>query len=204
MTNIYAISMKLYSGKGKAFPEFIMLDGKSFAINADFRNILRIFAMIKDKHIPDIRKACKLCGWFIESDEFTEIAKAMQAFISFVGGASESAGECSLMRDEPQFCYEFDGEEIYASFLCEYDIDLIECGYLHWYKFRILLENLPDTSAFNKKLAVRFLDLNKFSSEEPGFSDILKAWQSVQLPFDYSEEETYEMREFEEFWERVK
>ena len=48
--------MKLYGGKDKLLPEFINIGGASFAVNADFRNILRIFAMLKDINISDFKK----------------------------------------------------------------------------------------------------------------------------------------------------
>ena len=199
--------MRLYAGKEKIFPEFVRIGGEYFAINADFRNILRIFAMMKDGNISDVKKIYQMCEWFLCECEMPEVNKIIEAFGGFVNPEKAlnqgQNGDNSDILTGRQFCYDFDGEEIYAGFLSEYKIDLIECGFLHWYKFKIMLANLSETSAFKKKIALRFLDLNQFSREEPGFYDIVQAWESVQLPREYHADEVKEMREFEEFWERI-
>ena len=226
------MNIKLYHTKSRVFPDFIDIGGVKFPIDADFRNILKILAMMKDRNVPDMQKVYKMREWFvgesnesddsIEGSETADIFDAAKAFGKFLrcdnglndGGVNQGQNSQNMQNsqnetnavaetDEPQFCYEFDACEIYAGFLSEYNIDLIECGFLHWYKFRILLDNLSETSAFKRKIALRFIDLSEFSREQSGFSDIVKAWQSVQLPILYSNEEMQEIREFEEFWERV-
>jgi len=199
--------VRLYSGKEKIFPEFIMIGGESFAINADFRNILRIFAMLKDGNISDVKKILKLRTWFLKTDIFIEFSKLIEAFGGFVNPEKYmnqgQNGENPEIQEERQFCYEFDGEEIYTSFLSEYNIDLIDCTFLHWYKFKMMLANLSESSAFKKKIALRFLDLSGFSRENPSFSGILHARESVQLPYEYTSEEVREIDEFKRFWDRV-
>ena len=225
------MSIKLYSAKARVFPDFVDIGGVKFPIDADFRNILKILAMMKDKNITDMQKVYKMREWFvgesnesddsIEGSETADIFDAAKAFGKFLrcdnslnDGSNQGQNGQNLQNaqndtsavveaDEPQFCYEFDACEIYASFLSEYNIDLIECEYLHWYKFRILLDNLSETSAFKRKIALRFMDINEFSRDKSKFSDIVRAWQSVQLPVVYSDEEMRERQEFEAFWERV-
>ena len=101
---------------------------------------------------------------------------------------------------EPQFCYNFDAEEIYAGFLSEYGIDLTDISFMHWYKFRILLNNLSAESAFKKKIELRFMDLSGFTGQT--LADMAEAKAAVQLPSDeYDEEEqSREIEEFNETW----
>ena len=202
--------MRLYGGKDKIFPEFIIISGERFAINADFRNILRIFAMMKDGNIPDIKKILKMREWFLPENNDIDITGIIKVFGEFVNSEqSENQGQNGAnpdnleLREERQFCYEFDGEEIYASFLSEYNIDLINCGFLHWYKFKIMLDNLSETSAFKKKIALRFLNLNGFSRENPSFLQIMRTREAVQLPYEYNADEIQEIDEFKKFWDRV-
>ena len=193
-------NMKLYGGKSRLFPELIDIGGVNFAVNADFRNILRIFAMLRDNNISDVKKIIKLREWFFASDDFLNSAlnsdKIVKAFGEFVN--PDNNGETSYVG-ERRFCYDFDAEEIYAGFLSEYNIDLVECGFMHWYKFKIMLANLTEASAFKKKIALRFLDLNGISRESSGFSQIVDAYWAVQLPGEYSEYDD----EFEKYWERA-
>ena len=202
--------MRLYNNKEKLFPEYIIISGEKFAVNADFRNILRIFAMMKDKKVPDIKKIFKLQEWFLfEAAESLpcDIIQAFGEFINFEKAGNQGQHgenfENSEIQEERRFCYEFDGREIYASFLSEYNIDLFDCGFLHWYKFKIMLENLSEFSAFKKKIALRFLDLSGISREYSGFSEIIRAREFVQLPYEYDEKELREISEFEKFWDRI-
>ena len=199
--------MKLYSGKEKIFPEIISINGENFEINADFRNILRIFSMIKDRNISDLKKCLKLREYFIRDSDCLEMVEIIEAFSDFValeGTANQRYNGENIETDkEQQFCYEFDGEEIYSSFLSEYKLDLIECSFLHWYKFKIMLASLSEASIFKKKIALRFMDLSSISRELPEFSSILQARESVQLPYENDSAEELDMRGFEEFWERV-
>jgi hypothetical protein len=212
--------VRLYGGKDKIFPEMIQMGGEYFAINADFRNILRILALIKDKNVHGIKKIRKICEWFFESKESEKISgidantiiKSFGDFVNQENAVTSDlyAGEETLNQGQnggypeiQQFCYEFDGEEIYVSFLSEYNIDLIDVDFLHWYKFRILLSNLSSESAFKKKIALRFLDLSMITRGKKEFSELLKIKESIQLPYEYSDEEERELQDFRNFWEKT-
>ena len=189
----------LYQKKDKVLPEAVEIFGKPYSINADFKNILRIFDMLDDENIPEHKKICKLREWFFVDDlgefgEFGEVGEnvlgevVVDAFVGFLTtpsadtpprrGMGIGTGEC-----ERQFCYNFDAEEIYAGFLCDYDIDLIENN-MHWYKFKILLANLSPESAFKRKIELRFMDLNDYKDKVNGkkFAELARAKESVQLP----------------------
>ena len=206
----------LYQNKNKLFPQRIKLPDKSgagnfYTVNADFRNILRIFAMIKDGNIPEYKKIVKLIQWFYDFGEYEigigEIAieETLASFLDFINADKRGNGAKNL--PEPQFDFDFDAEEIYASFIGEYGIDLAEIDFMHWYKFKILLENLPPESAFKKKIELRFMDINSLA-DVGGLTgqlleDITKAKEAVQLP---EESEIYGFEEFEEFdniWGKV-
>jgi len=185
----------LYHKKDKACPETVKIGGDLYYINADFRNILRILDMLGDGNITAGKKISKLTEWFFR-DDFTAGNAAAEAFIKFIGGAfdGEENGR------EPQFCFNFDAGEIYAGFLGEYNIDLTGIDFLHWYKFKILLGNLPPDSAFKKKIGLRFLDLTQDGGRR--YSELARAKEAVQLPAkEKIAEETEETEELEELEE---
>ena len=208
----------LYQKKDKAYPETIKIKDKLYEINADFRNILRIFDMLGDGNIPEFKKIEKLKHWFFEDNlslpEDISPEIIVDGFIGFVRGQSpvgyadtpfqkgafgdtdEAGHEYEYDNEnetERQFCYNFDAGEIYAGFLCEYGIDLIYTDFLHWYKFKILLDNLSPESAFKKKIELRFMDLSGL----PDTSELYKAKESVQLP---EINNIKEIQEFNEIW----
>jgi len=118
--------VRLYGGKVKIFPEFIIISGEQYAVNADFRNILRIFAMMKDRNIPAIKKILKLRDWFLPENNYADSTGIIKVFGEFVNpekaeNQGQNGGNIEYLetREDKQFCYEFDGEEIYASFLSD-------------------------------------------------------------------------------------
>jgi len=199
--------MILYQKKDKAYPESVKIGGEFYSINAGFKNILRIFDMLDDENIPEVKKICKLKEWFFVDGLPENISNQIAADV-FVGFLCEkkSKNKCECERDAPvcvpyaqQFCYNFDAGEIYAGFLSEYNIDLIEND-MHWYKFRILLENLPPESAFKRKIELRFMDLNGYSGRK--FTELAEAKEAVQLPerVTKSFDNLQEINEFNEIW----
>lgn len=202
----------LYQKKEKVYPESINIDGDLYSINADFRNILRIFDMLGEKNISGYRKIKKLTDWFFEDglpenippeiiidafivflDTQTPVSDAV-ADTPFQKGASGHKDEDEEQeKDGRQFCYNFDAKEIYAGFISQYGIDLICVDFLHWYKFKILLDNLSPDSAFKKKIELRFMDLSGNKSTE-----LALAKESVQLPPDITQMQ--EIKEFNEIW----
>ena len=180
----------LYKKKHKTYPEEIIINGDSYQIDADFRNILRIFDMLGDENICEIKQIEMLGKWFFkdgvsENMAFDDISKAFIDFINRSAGTQERTTESAAPSDETerQFCYNFDAEEIYASFLSEYKIDLIDADFMHWYKFKILLGNLSPESAFKRKVELRFMDLsNLYAGNGRNFSELAQAKESVRLP----------------------
>ena len=215
----------LYQKRDKNFPASIEipglrlnglngLNGKKFDIDADFRNILRIFAMLKDYDIPERKRIDTLIRWFFVSDlsdilyEYSE--NIIKTFVNFINpeenryaGENNEDNEAEANEKEHGeytgngrlFCYDFDAGEIYAGFISEYGIDLIDADspnyvrHMHWYKFKILLANLSSDSMFKKKIELRFLDLSRFTGK--ALAEMTRAKESVQLPEEYAEYTEY-------------
>ncbi|MBR5216207.1 MAG: hypothetical protein IKV80_08315 [Bacteroidales bacterium] len=184
-------TFSLSKQKEKVFPDYIQYDGNTFFINADFRNILRIMRMYDDDSILQIQKPYLLLKWFFR-DEIDEVT-GIDLFKQFMGTADENDSQ-----SEQQFDFEFDAKEIYASFLKEYFIDLVDIPFLHWRKFIILLSNLSDECPFRQKIRLRFMDLKDYKGEQ--LVKLQEAKDAVQLPVRYTREELEEMRQFEAEW----
>lgn len=176
----------------KVFPTEVRHNGSTFSINADFRNILRIIRMNNDTDVLSLQKPYLIAKWFF-NDEFPDIDSAMDIFEEFMG-----AGDEYDRAQEPMFDFEFDAEEIYASFLKDYSIDLLEIPFMHWRKFLILLSNLSDESPFRQKIKLRFMDLTGYKGKE--LLKLMEAKEAVQIPIRYTKEELAEMAEFEAEW----
>ena len=69
--------------------------------------------------------------------------------------------EPSNRRNKRLYDYEYDSNYIYAAFLAQYGIDLIDIEYLHWFKFKALFTSLSEECEFMKIVGYRAMDLSK-------------------------------------------
>jgi len=207
----------LYQKKDKIFPENVSIGGDLYSVNADFKNILRILDMLDDENISEYKKIHKLREWFFDDGLPDNMSREtiIDVFIDFLRETTPSNGAPRASRPTPdemdriekteererQFCYHFDAGEIYAGFLSEYHIDLIDVD-MHWYKFRILLENLSPESAFKRKIELRIMDLSGHDSLDGGrkFAELARAKESVQLPTRVTKTIENLQEEFNEIW----
>ncbi|MDO4541497.1 MAG: Gp15 family bacteriophage protein [Bacillota bacterium] len=159
----------------KVLPETVnSAGGSTFSINADYRNILRIFRMIADPDINDRHRGYLLAKWFFE-DIAVVPPDYGQIFERFITNGEEHTSS----NGKQVFCYEFDAEEIYSSFLAVYGIDLLDAEYMHWYKFRALLSGLfMCENPLSKKIELRTLDISKCENK----TEARKAKEAVQIP----------------------
>lgn len=177
----------------KVFPRAVKVEGNEgvcvYEINPDFRVALKVFKMLGDENIFDGQKMKLLAKWFYTS---ATPGNPLQGFVDFVNPQRENSGEAdSGKRQAKQFDYEFDSEEIYISFLKEYNVNLVYIDFLHWYDFRTRLEGLSYDSAFKQKIRMRFMDLSGLKGKN--LTDMTAIKKSVQLPVEMSRSDQMEL-----------
>lgn len=85
------------------------------------------------------------------------------------------------------YSYEYDAGSIYAAFLSQYGIDLVEIPFLHWWKFKALFHALDENLEFMKIMRYRAVDITKIPKEQKDFYRKMK--QIYALPDNRTEEE---------------
>ncbi len=181
------------------FPSTVTVEGNTFEIAPDFRNILKVMRIVRDPVIIP-SQVPEIVGRLLFGE--TAPDDPMAALALFISLERKPTDDSRLQRDEASgvaFCYEHDAEEIYASFLKEYDIDLMDGSFLHWFKFRILLSNLSEDTPFRKKLHWRGLDLSEYTGQK-NYAAVYAAKEAAQLPETLSGEEQAERDAFEALW----
>lgn len=79
--------------------------------------------------------------------------------------------------------YEHDAGYIYAAFMAQYRIDLCDIPYLHWWKFRALLESLTEEHVFTKIMGYRTMEIDpKLPKKQRDFYTKMK--KMYALPID--------------------
>ncbi|MGK4184933.1 Gp15 family bacteriophage protein [Pediococcus pentosaceus] len=165
-------------------------------VEADFTFdvVLKWYELLEDDSINDIEKTLIGFKMFIgEMSEYDEeqIVEAMQSIGVYL---SQSAyGNFNDEDIEPEFeveqepptkyySYTKDAEAIYASFLFDYNIDLVDAqGVMHWDKFKALFNNLSDKSPFQRIVSIRQTDPNEYKDDPKAMQKIIEAQEFYRL-----------------------
>lgn len=153
-------------------PEYVSVDGKTYFIDTDYRTFI-----IFEKVMNDASLDSKTKVWEIISLCYTEEIPAnteealKQLLIMYNSGElprkSKSAKKNGEVVLKPQQIYDFeqDAPYIYGAFLSQYNIDLNDVEYLHWWKFQALFRSLNSSNKIVEIMGYRATDLNKIESK---------------------------------------
>lgn len=155
------------------FPETIIISGKVFLINCDFKHVVKIITLEEDSAFNQQEKMmnelCIFYGKTIPAN--VEIAYIeMWAFINLY---SDTKGENSE-SNQKVFDFEVDSALIYEAFMKQYQIDLGTSN-MHWYKFICLLQNMNDNVKLNEVIQCRGIKItNEMSDSQKKYYRAMK------------------------------
>ena len=177
----------------EGLPEVLVIDGKEYPIITDFREWLRFSDMLKSD-IPQNYKLEFLEDMFLEDippiyslEDMDLVMKAITDFLSL------SALEFPVWQQEKEsievfedegvkkaIYYEQDAPYIISAFQREYQMDLLSVEYLHWWKFRMLLDGLSEESHSKKRISWRPCNVSKMDKKER--MEILRIRRKITIP----------------------
>lgn len=179
----------------ESLPEALEINGREYLIITDFREWLRFSDMLKSD-IPENYKLEFLEDMFLEempsmySPEDIELV--MNAITDFLSLAELEFPMLRQEEEEPgnvfeegvkkAIYYEQDAPYIISAFQREYQIDLLSVEYLHWWKFRMLLDGLSEESQIKKRIYWRTCDVSKMDQKER--MKILSIRRRITIPED--------------------
>lgn len=153
--------------------EVILPDGSTYKLHLGYRTVLRWYEMLDDDSISDTDKVENSFSLFV-GDKFNDVSLEKKAQI--VNAVQEMITQRPYGNNEYQegrptavkrfFSYTKDAEAIYASFIYDYGIDLLDCPGMRWDKFQALFSNLSADSPFMRIVQIRQRDTSKLEGEE--------------------------------------
>lgn len=152
----------------------LMMQNHKYSIQAKTYQALKLFYPEMNK-IKDTRKAIDDIVWFYSC-----------------GRSEEKTSQKNKKGKNKQiYSYEFDNDLIYSAFKNQYNVDLEEIEYLHWWKFRAMFNGLKSDNRIVEIMGYRAMDLSKIKDKE-----MKKHYKQLQeehkLPDMRSEEEKEE------------
>lgn len=161
-----------------ALPSAIEVEGKAYPIRTWFKLWIR-FMQICTEGEPD-----ELNFDFLFVDEIPENkGAAFLALKDFAVPDNPLPRPVGKSTGAKPVDYAIDGDMIYAAFMQQYGIDLIDDEGLHWHKFLALFEGLQNTK-LNTVMEARLYDETDKTSYEDYRKQSREAWSLAGLDRD--------------------
>lgn len=169
-----------------SLPDSITVDGKRYKCDFDFRNVLRMLAILENEdYLPDARDFLALrCVLRRKPRNMQAALNAVK--IALFPHRNETGGKKLTS-------FEQDADLIRAAFLQAYGINLFHAK-LHWLEFATLLNALPEGSRYSEVLGIRARPMpkaTKWNHEEREWLAKAKAACALEVT-DKERQQNYE------------
>lgn len=144
---------------------------KGLKINTNFRPFILFELLMQDNTINESEKIFIALNIFFE-EEIKDIKKAIDCILWFYSRGknkeNNNSNEKNLKSKKSKmiYSYEYDADLIYSAFLDQYNIDLNEIDYLHWFKFKAMFEGLKDDNKICEVMGYRAININNIKDEK--------------------------------------
>lgn len=149
-------------------PTTVNIDNKEYEINSDFRISILFELLMQDGTIEEDDKILMALQLYYP-DIPENIKKAIEQMLWFYRcgkDVSSSKGNGKSKGVTQIYSFEYDDDYIYSAFLDQYNIDLQDIEYLHWWKFKAMFKALKDDNMIVKIMGYRSMDLSKVKDKE--------------------------------------
>ena len=163
----------------KALPESITIAGRAFSIKTDHHTWLLFEKQIKARRSFD---AAFIFKGEIPPQEYSQ--ETMAELLNFARPQNPLPRRIRTTAAIP-LDYELDSDLIYAAFMEQYKIDLIDED-LHWHKFQALLQGLNEGTTLKKIMGFRCYE--KTEKKVDPYEELKKAWR-IDTPETEEEKE---------------
>lgn len=151
----------------------IAYQGHEYPIDLSYDNVLRFYQLLDDADFDESEKVIAAFHIFFDEEvpddpEFLmNVVKLLGDYVSSNPYGNDTEGQQGDIAPVRYFSFQQDAEAIYASFMDQYGIDLIEQqGKLHWDKFKALLDGLGPETRFRRIISIRQRSTDGLEGEE--------------------------------------
>ncbi len=157
----------------KKNPDSLLIGGREYRINTDFRVWMQINLRSAGK---TEQETAKVVHDFIISQGLPNTEESFRAVLDFYScGKKEENVENGKER---AFDFEKDEDLIFAAFLSQYHVNL-RTDFLHWWDFMAMFAGLAEEHVIVKIMGIRTMDTSKMPKEQKAHYDKLKARYSL-------------------------
>lgn len=178
-------------------PVAVEISGREYEIITDFREWIRFIDMMNDREIPPNLKVMFTLKMFpgglsLSEVELQDLLRSFSLFLACKTEDDDTAADSDEdnppPRKPPILSYSVDAPYIIAGFLQDYGIDLLTVDYMHWWKFRALLDGLGDDTEIKRRMYYRSVDTSKIKNKEER-KRIRRIQAEIRLPQEVMSDE---------------
>jgi len=163
----------------KGLPNVVEINGRLYSIYTDFRIWMK-FAV----SAQNLRAGEKIDVSYLFKNAHP-VSCDIHPLLEFCFPKSELP-RSTKSHSEILFDYSIDADYIYAAFMSQYGIDLLEVNDLHWYKFLALFKGLKDDEIMCKIMAYRGYE--KSNDKVDKYEQLKEAWRIERITPEEQEE----------------
>ncbi|WP_346905958.1 bacteriophage Gp15 family protein [Clostridium sp.] len=148
-------------------PTHVEIEGEEYVINSDFRHGILFELLMQDDELSEEEKIIQALELYYPVLP-PNLEKAIEKIIWFYTCGKEKVKSKTNGTGKSTNVYSFnhDDDYIYSAFLDQYEIDLQDIEYLHWWKFKAMFKALREDNEIVKIMGYRSMDLNKIKDKE--------------------------------------
>ena len=149
-------------------PIAVEIDNKNYEINSDFRTSILFELLMQDKSIGEEDKIFMALQLYypVIPENINEAIEQMLWFYRCGKDITKSKGNGKGKSVTQIYSFEYDDDYIYAAFIDQYNLDLQDIEYLHWWKFKAMFKALKEDNEIVKIMGYRSMDISKIKDKE--------------------------------------
>ena len=162
-----------------SLPRDVSIGGLNIPINSDFRTGILFSLLMEDSEVIDSEKIFLAIDLYFEDlPKDLDMKEIIDVIIWFY--RCDKPVKNDIISDEenedntgdsasisnPILSYEYDADYIYSAFLSQYNIDLQDVEYMHWWKFKALLQGLSEDHLISKNMGYRAMIIDSDMSQK--------------------------------------
>ena len=171
-------------------PTIVNINNVEYEINSDFRTSILFELLMQDDSIGEEDKILMALQLYypVIPESINEAIEQILWFYRCGKEITSSKGNGKGKRVTQIYSFEHDDDYIYAAFMDQYNIDLQDIEYLHWWKFKAMFKSLKEDNEIVKIMGYRSMDLSKIKDKEEK-AYYKKMQELYKLPISKDEKE---------------
>ena len=180
-------------------PKEVTINNKKYKINSDFRISILFEILMQDNSVINEDKiglALNLYYYEVPPKKYWQEAVEKMLWFYRCGKDIYSSKRNGKGKGVTQiYSFEHDDDYIYAAFMDQYNLDLQDIDYLHWWKFKAMFKSLKEDNEIVKIMKYRSIDLSKIKDkEQKAYYKEMKNLYKIPI----SKDEEIKLKEIEE------